>query len=307
MNVFCGIDLGSTTTKAVLLDEHGDILGRGITNSRSNYFLAAEIARDEAFIGARFTLIDRELRQFRKQQLLSQLHSLRDKSLEEAESDRYQEIRSALSQKLSHIFGTMEEGIRRPRLNAGKKSDFFRDQASSDYSRLAESVAEESIPFELLMSIFDKVIILVENQRMDLTFEGNIRTALSACIDGDNASLADSYAQAVARAAAIPLTEVRAIGTGYGRQRVPFPKDMIRSEILCHGLGANISFPGTATVLDIGGQDTKAIQVDERGIVTNFQMNDRCAAGCGRYLGYIVTSRSTRPVLCLRAQSCVIA
>ena len=124
-------------------------------------------------------------------------------------------------------------------------------------------------------------------KRQDLTFEGNIRTALSACIDGDNAGLADSYEQAVARAAAIPLTEVRAIGTGYGRQRLPFPKDMIRSEILCHGLGANISFPGTATVLDIGGQDTKAIQVDARGIVTSFQMNDRCAAGCGRYLGYI--------------------
>ena len=46
-------------------------------------------------------------------------------------------------------------------------------------------------------------------------------------------------------------------------------------------------FPGTRTVLDIGGQDTKGIQVDEHGIVTNFQMNDRCAAGCGRYLGYI--------------------
>ena len=46
-------------------------------------------------------------------------------------------------------------------------------------------------------------------------------------------------------------------------------------------------FPNTRTVLDIGGQDTKAIQVDENGIVTSFQMNDRCAAGCGRYLGYI--------------------
>ena len=46
-------------------------------------------------------------------------------------------------------------------------------------------------------------------------------------------------------------------------------------------------FPGTRTVLDIGGQDTKAIQVDGNGIVTSFQMNDRCAAGCGRYLGYI--------------------
>jgi len=46
-------------------------------------------------------------------------------------------------------------------------------------------------------------------------------------------------------------------------------------------------YPGTATVLDIGGQDTKAIQVDPSGIVESFQMNDRCAAGCGRYLGYI--------------------
>ena len=46
-------------------------------------------------------------------------------------------------------------------------------------------------------------------------------------------------------------------------------------------------YPATATVLDIGGQDTKAIQVDKHGIVESFQMNDRCAAGCGRYLGYI--------------------
>ena len=76
-------------------------------------------------------------------------------------------------------------------------------------------------------------------------------------------------------------------GTGYGRQTLPFAKDAIRSEILCHGLGAHAMFPATRTVLDIGGQDTKAIQVDESGIVTSFQMNDRCAAGCGRYLGYI--------------------
>jgi benzoyl-CoA reductase subunit A len=46
-------------------------------------------------------------------------------------------------------------------------------------------------------------------------------------------------------------------------------------------------YPNTRTVLDIGGQDTKGIQVDPHGIVENFQMNDRCAAGCGRYLGYI--------------------
>jgi len=83
------------------------------------------------------------------------------------------------------------------------------------------------------------------------------------------------------------LRERVIVGTGYGRARLPFPKEQIRSEILCHGLGAHAMFPGTATVLDIGGQDTKAIQIDGNGIVTKFQMNDRCAAGCGRYLGYI--------------------
>jgi benzoyl-CoA reductase subunit A len=83
------------------------------------------------------------------------------------------------------------------------------------------------------------------------------------------------------------IEETYVVGTGYGRATLPFSKEHIRSEILCHGLGAHIMHPKTATVLDIGGQDTKAIQVDPSGIVESFQMNDRCAAGCGRYLGYI--------------------
>ncbi len=92
---------------------------------------------------------------------------------------------------------------------------------------------------------------------------------------------------AVSKASAVAVDEVAFVGTGYGRQTLPFPKEAVRSEILCHGRGAHRVFPGTRTVLDIGGQDTKAIQVDEHGVVTSFQMNDRCAAGCGRYLGYI--------------------
>jgi benzoyl-CoA reductase subunit A len=92
---------------------------------------------------------------------------------------------------------------------------------------------------------------------------------------------------AVRRVLDVDLVQIASVGTGYGRARLPFPEGRIRSEILCHGLGAHALFPGTRTVLDIGGQDTKAIQVDGAGIVTSFQMNDRCAAGCGRYLGYI--------------------
>ena len=61
MQCFIGIDLGSTTTKAILMDENRTVLGRGITNSRSNYDTAAAVSKHEAFIDARFTLLRREL------------------------------------------------------------------------------------------------------------------------------------------------------------------------------------------------------------------------------------------------------
>ncbi|MBI4585982.1 MAG: hypothetical protein HY717_18385, partial [Planctomycetes bacterium] len=91
MNCYVGIDLGSTTTKAVILDENGAVVGRGITNSRSNYDVACQIALTEALINARFWMVASELdrtgigewrrqgllaaleRNFRKQQYLDQL------------------------------------------------------------------------------------------------------------------------------------------------------------------------------------------------------------------------------------------
>jgi len=81
------------------------------------------------------------------------------------------------------------------------------------------------------------------------------------------------------------LTEERmdfCIGTGYGRVNVPFA-DRTITEIACHARGANFIYgPQVRTVLDVGGQDIKAIQCDEKGKVTNFLMNDKCAAGTGR-------------------------
>jgi bzd-type benzoyl-CoA reductase Q subunit len=72
------------------------------------------------------------------------------------------------------------------------------------------------------------------------------------------------------------------IGTGYGRVNVPFADRSI-TEIACHARGANFIYgPRVRTVLDVGGQDIKAIQCDEKGKVTNFLMNDKCAAGTGR-------------------------
>jgi bzd-type benzoyl-CoA reductase Q subunit len=72
------------------------------------------------------------------------------------------------------------------------------------------------------------------------------------------------------------------VGTGYGRVNVPFAHRAI-TEIACHARGGNMMYgPSVRTILDMGGQDCKAIRCDQRGKVTNFLMNDKCAAGTGR-------------------------
>ncbi len=72
-------------------------------------------------------------------------------------------------------------------------------------------------------------------------------------------------------------------GTGYGRFKIQFGQLAV-TEISCHARGAHFLFPKTRLVVDIGGQDTKAIRVNERGEVVDFAMNDKCAAGTGRFL-----------------------
>ncbi|MEE8469872.1 MAG: acyl-CoA dehydratase activase, partial [Dehalococcoidia bacterium] len=72
------------------------------------------------------------------------------------------------------------------------------------------------------------------------------------------------------------------IGTGYGRFKVPFANENI-SEITCHAHGAHWLLASVRTVVDIGGQDCKVMALDEKGKVVEFVMNDRCAAGTGRF------------------------
>lgn len=72
------------------------------------------------------------------------------------------------------------------------------------------------------------------------------------------------------------------VGTGYGRNEVPFANENI-SEISCHALGAFHVNPDIRTILDIGGQDLKGISIDDKGSVLEFAMNDKCAAGTGRF------------------------
>ena len=75
----------------------------------------------------------------------------------------------------------------------------------------------------------------------------------------------------------------KVVSTGYGRNSVKF-MDKAMTEIICHGAGAHYLNPRARSVIDIGGQDSKAIVLDEKGKVKNFAMNDKCAAGTGRFL-----------------------
>ena len=306
MRTFIGIDLGSTTTKAVLMDENRTVLGRGITNSRSNYDVAARVSKQEAKISARFTLFNQALgtkggadrlladleRNFRLEQFLSELTQLEETCEAYLDQPRFKESKSSLKEALAAIFRKIEgEAPQIYAPDAERKSDFFRDIAGSRFMNIAEAVSKESgTSFEAMLNIYDKSIIDIESLvSPDEVVSKQLLSGLSRAlreVAGVEVSEADAQA-ALKKVLDIELEETYVVGTGYGRVRLPFPKEHIRSEILCHGLGAHMMFPGTRTVLDIGGQDTKGIQVDETGIVVNFQMNDRCAAGCGRYLGYI--------------------
>ena len=74
-----------------------------------------------------------------------------------------------------------------------------------------------------------------------------------------------------------------AISTGCGRKRAAFAKEAV-TEITCIAKGVNYLFPEARTIIDIGGQDTKVVRIDEKGRVLEFEMNDKCAAGTGRFI-----------------------
>ncbi|MGH9388991.1 MAG: BadF/BadG/BcrA/BcrD ATPase family protein, partial [Vicinamibacteria bacterium] len=264
------------------------------------YDAACQIALAEALINARFSLLDSELqtagmveekrtgwtksleRFFRLRQFRGQLEALESElkrvlvkfDLKGGYADAVDRILLRMDGEAAALFA---EG-------ASRKSDFFRDLAGSSYLRYAEEESRgEGLSFGPLAGLYDKAILEVENLPTAAGhFENHSMGALA-----EMETPPPELRSAVERVSGIELTQVGSVGTGYGRARLPFPEGQIRSEILCHGLGAHRMFSKTRTVLDIGGQDTKAIQVDDSGIVTSFQMNDRCAAGCGRYLGYI--------------------
>jgi predicted CoA-substrate-specific enzyme activase len=122
-----------------------------------------------------------------------------------------------------------------------------------------------------------KAIIL--NEQRDIVARALIDTGANVVLAAENAYVA------ALRDGNIREEEVEyVVGTGYGRYKVTFGDTQI-TEISCHGRGAVHMFPNSRTVVDMGGQDTKAIRVSPSGEILDFCMNDKCAAGTGRFLG----------------------
>ncbi|MCB0757866.1 MAG: hypothetical protein KDC01_05365 [Flavobacteriales bacterium] len=336
---YLGVDLGSTTSKAIIINEQDEIIGRGITNTRANYAVAADIARDEAVYDARFSVLKKNLEAdlkarpeyrkyindlesvFRYEQFKVRLDRLGDELVKTCreffqEPEKQEEIlghlraiRRAFKPKIKHDYLYND---------LGSKNQFFRDIVSEKYNEQVSLLPTEL--FEPLMTVWDKSITPAENEVVKFEFKTLVHEAMellkdkyanlpdepqgSTIVDGPAFdqemyllkgqfdTVAESLRERIDEVAGLDFQIANMTGTGYGRALLPFPEDCIRSEILCHAFGAHAVFPDTRTVLDIGGQDTKAIQVDQYGLVTSFQMNDRCAAGCGRYLGYIADEMS---------------
>lgn len=333
---YLGVDLGSTTSKAVIINEQDEIIGRGITNTRANYSVAADIARDEAIYNARFSVLKKKLEAeleanphykkyindlesvFQYEQFKVRLDKLGEELLKTCRTFFQDEAtQEKMLVHLRNIRRAFKPVIKHDYLynNLGAKNQFFRDIVSEKYN---EEVNKLDLSlFEPLMTVWDKSISPAENQLITFDFKELIYKAIDELKEKyknlpdevtDNTSInfdaelnllkgnfehvSESLRTHIDEITEIEFNITNMTGTGYGRALLPFPQDCIRSEILCHAFGAHAIFPETRTVLDIGGQDTKAIQVDKYGLVTSFQMNDRCAAGCGRYLGYIADEMS---------------
>lgn len=126
-------------------------------------------------------------------------------------------------------------------------------------------------------STYTKCVIIDENGEIksSVTKKSRINPVLSA---------KDALDEAVSKIDDLNSAQDLAylIGTGYGRNKVPFADENI-SEISCHAMGVHVADPSVRSIIDIGGQDVKGIAVDTDGTVLNFAMNDKCAAGTGRF------------------------
>jgi len=246
MRCFIGIDLGSTTTKAVVIDENQNILGRGITNSRSNYDTAATIAKQEALLNGRFYLFRQALgstkalngaldgfigqleRDFRLEQYLEQLGDLEQTCHRSLATAKFGDSAKAVEGALNEVFRRLQgEAADLFKPGAKRKSDFFRDIAGSQYLSIGETVAKEAgTRYDFLLNVFDRSIIEVENR----VYADSIRRHLLAALERTFVALPETAAFDYF-GNDVPTTDSRAYYCTQVRLTALIPNQLIRAEV----------------------------------------------------------------------------
>jgi predicted CoA-substrate-specific enzyme activase len=152
--------------------------------------------------------------------------------------------------------------------------------------QITEVIAKERIP--QLIEVGAIGIDIGSRQSKAVLIHGKELHTVITASGVDSQETAERLIDKLLRATQMPRSEITYIvGTGYGRVAMKFHEisSSIMTEITCHALGAHFLNAGTKTIIDIGGQDCKAIKIDpDNGRVIEFLMNDKCAAGTGRFL-----------------------
>jgi len=157
-------------------------------------------------------------------------------------------------------------------------------EKTSEFWRWAESAwSDPGLAWDTARCITAGVDVGSVSSQAVIAADGRILAYSNLRTGGDSSGSARRALAAALEAAGMSESRLDCcVGTGYGRVNVPFAQRTV-TEIACHARGANFLYgPEVRTVFDIGGQDIKCIHCDENGKVTNFLMNDKCAAGTGR-------------------------
>ena len=161
-------------------------------------------------------------------------------------------------------------------LNGSMQSD-KNSQKMSQNSSLKNSRSKNIIVAGIDSGSTSTDVVIMDSGR-NILGKAIVATGMSA------SKSASAALEAALREAGLSRSSLRGVAaTGYGREIIEMEKQTI-TEITCHAKGAHFLFPGIRTIIDIGGQDSKVIRIDEEGRVLHFVMNDKCAAGTGRFL-----------------------
>ena len=161
-------------------------------------------------------------------------------------------------------------------LNGSMQSD-KNSQKMSQNSSLKNSRSKNIIVAGIDSGSTSTDVVIMDSGR-NILGKAIVATGMSA------SKSASAALEAALREAGLSRSSLRGVAaTGYGREIIEMEKQTI-TEITCHAKGAHFLFPDIRTIIDIGGQDSKVIRIDEEGRVLHFVMNDKCAAGTGRFL-----------------------